>query len=79
MEEPKQPNKEPELVTVEGLQFERYQMDWIEISAKLSGETPTEFIHGLFLDAFTSYMENLSGHEILDAAKRIRESVNIKN
>jgi hypothetical protein len=63
------------VVTIEGLEFEQYQMDWIEISAKLSGETPTEFIHNLFLEAFTSHMENLSGHKILDAAKRIRESL----
>ncbi|MGH9982975.1 MAG: hypothetical protein ACRD8W_03365, partial [Nitrososphaeraceae archaeon] len=65
MEEPKQPNKEPELVSVEGLQFERYQMDWIEISAKLDGQTPTKFIHDLFLDVFSSHLDNLSGREIL--------------
>lgn len=62
----------PELVTIEGLKFERYQMDWIEISAKLDGQTPTEFIHNLFLSVLVSHLENLSGQDIMEAAKRIR-------
>lgn len=73
--ENKPSSKEPELVTIEGLQFERYQMDWIEICAKLDGQTPTEFIHDLFLNVFTSHMEDLSGDDILETTKRIRESL----
>lgn len=31
-------------VTIEGLQFEQYQMDWIEPLAKLEGQTPVCYV-----------------------------------
>ena len=65
----------PELVTIEGLKFERYQMDWIEISAKLDGQTSTEFIHDLFLSVLVSHLENLSGQDIMEVTKKIRSEI----
>ncbi len=47
-------------------------MDWIEICAKLEGQTPTEFIHDTFLDVFSSHLENLSPNYIIEVTNKIR-------
>ena len=70
--EAQQKTKEP--VTVQ-LQFEQYQMELIEVSAKLEGKTTTEFMHDYFLDGFISHLETIASYDTREVTKKIRENL----
>jgi len=68
--------KEPDLVTVNGLQFKKYQMSWIRDMAKMYNHgSVNEFIIDTVLTALLIKLEKLSGNDSCRYTYPIREKL----
>lgn len=68
--------KEPELVTVNGLQFKRYQMSWIrEMAKRYNHGSVNEFIINIVLTDLLSKLEKLYGNDACRYPYPIREKL----
>jgi hypothetical protein len=64
--------KEPEMVTVNGLQFKRYQMSWIrEMAKRYNHGSVNEFIINIVLTDLLGKLEKLTWKSMLKRLIRI--------
>jgi hypothetical protein len=65
--------KDQELVTIEGLQFKRYQMDWIERMTEMDGWTIKEWMEDVISKVVLAHVAPRDYPTIPD--ERLREDI----